>query len=293
MQELKQKLARLDISSLAELQRCRNSNVILIAASVLEMEALPKLFEVLQTLPDNERLDVVLYGTGGEIVAARRFAILLHKYCRCLTFIVPFHCQSTMTALTLSGHQILAGDLALFSPIDPSLQSAEVGALASEDLRLFSEMGQEWFGIDSEEARSHLLHGIASSIFPTTLTSLYRANREVRDIANELLAMGSPDMVQQERCKIVQQLLQGYHSHSYNPTNDDMLQMGLPVIRDKNIEQLAWRIAQSLQTVHGGAARENLQEPRNDFILATDKTVWVRQQSPDAMAPKWSCIDLT
>lgn len=283
----------LDIRPLAEISQRRNSNTLLLAASVLEMDALPKLYEILTQLPQKERLDVVLYGRGGEIVAARRFAILLHKFCTELTFIIPYHCQSTMTALSLSGHHIIAGDMALFSAIDPALQCEEQGALASEDLRLFAEMGQKWFGIDSEEARSQLLSALASSIFPTTLTSLYRSTLEVADIAKDLLAMGAPDISDGEQQKIVDKLLYGYHSHSYAPTNDDLKALGLPIVREQVIEQVSWQLVMAIQSIHGGTARDSHQDPRNDFILATPETAWVRQHYPGGFGPSWQRCEIT
>lgn len=277
----------LDLSALRAIRERRDNPVLFIAASVLDMEALPTLYNVLCNLGKHRQLDVVLYGKGGEIVSARRFGIMLHQFCEQLNFIVPFHCASTLTALSLAGNQIIAGDMALFSPIDPSLNCDGVGALDSEDIRLFPQMGKQWFGIDSEQTKTELLAAISGSVFPTTLTRLYRANQEVNQIANDLLAMGSPHLPEQKRQEIVLHLLQGYHSHSFAPTNDDFLALGLPVFRDSEVEAIAWQLAQDIQHIHGGGARQTPRDARNDFIIASEKECFIRQHRPEAMAPRW------
>lgn len=278
---------QLDLSALTDIRGRRDNPVLFIAASVMDMEALPTLYNVMCNLGPCRELDVVLYGRGGEIVSARRFGIMLHRFCKKLNFIVPFHCASTLTALALAGNEIIAGDMALFSPIDPSLSCDGVGAIDSEDIRLFPEMGNRWFGIESEETKTELLAAISSSIFPSTLTRLYRATQEVQQIASDLLAMGSPDLSEDKRQGIVRHLLQGFHSHNFAPTNDDLLKMGLPIRRNSEVEAIAWQLAQDIQNVHGGGARQTPRDPRNDFIIATEKEGWIRQHLPDAMAPRW------
>lgn len=277
----------MDLSAITKLRIMRNNPVIFIAASMLETEVLPTLYKVLSHMGHSPELDVVLYGRGGEVASARRFGILLHKFCDKLNFIVPFHCQSCMTILALTGNNIIAGDMALFSPIDPSLNCDGHGALASEEIRLFSEMGKMWFGIDSQNSKTELLSAIAGSVFPTTLTALYRATQEVEDVAYDLLSLGSPQMSESKRKEVINHLIRGYHSHNFAPTNDDFHTLGLPIIREHESEMLSWELVQNIQSVHGGGARKALNEPNNDFIIASEQECWVRQVLPDAMGPVW------
>ena len=276
-------------------ERSPDRRTMVLAASALDLDLLPELYRFLQHLEPVERLDLVLYGRGGEINAARRIALVLRRFAKTLRFIVPHHCQSSCTALALSGDQIIGGDLAMFSPIDPRLNASDgVGeespsALASEDVRLFREMGEKWFGISADE-RAQLLEYLAASIFPTTLTSLYRASEEVKAIGEELIKFQLPEVSSKGRTQIIEQLLFGYHSHSYSLTIDDLEKLGLNVARDPQVESEAWKIAQQLPHIVGGGARQSPQDPRTDVLIGTGDEVRVRQWLPGTMAPSWSNV---
>ncbi len=283
-----------------DLERARTGRVLILAASVLDSEILPHLYEVLREIGKTERLDVVLYGRGGEINAARRIALLFHEFTENLCFLVPYHCQSSYTVLTLSGHEVIASDLATFSPIDPRLNTIEgnnadnIQELDSENVRLFSEMCQNWFDLDiqQEEIRMQLLASVASSIFPTTLTSLYRSTLELKSIAAELLKFQLPNESDQHRNDIINRFLFGYHSHSYAITRADLIQIGLKVARNETVEALAWQVAKKLNAVIGGGVRQTPQDPRNDVLLATSSHVYVRQRHIDVISPIWQEIKL-
>ncbi len=293
-------LKELRLQELKHLERERKSKVLVLAASVLDSEILPHLYEVLRDIGKTARLDVVLYGRGGEINAARRIALLLHEFTEKLCFLVPYHCQSSFTVLTLAGHEVIASDLATFSPIDPRLNAIEasdsdgIQVLDSENIRLFNEMCKNWFQLDieQEEVRMQLLASVASSIFPTTLTSLYRSTLELQHIAEELLRFQLPKESIQHRSDIVNQLLFGYHSHSYAITRADLLQIGLNVKRNETVEAMAWQIAKELNTVIGGGVRKTPQDPRNDVLLATSNYAYVRQKYMDVISPSWQEIKL-
>lgn len=293
-------LKELCLQDVKHLEHKRKSKVLVLAVSVLDSEFLPQLYEVLRDIGKTERLDVVLYGRGGEINTARRIALLLHEFTENLCFIVPYHCQSSCTVLTLSGHEVIASDLATFSPIDPRLNTIDASGtdgiqeLDSENIRLFNEMCKNWFDVDiqQEETRMQLLASVASSIFPTTLTSLYRSTLELKSIAEELLTFQLPNESVQRRADIVNQLLFGYHSHSYAITRTDLLQIGLKVSRDETVEGMAWQIAKELNAIIGGGVRQTPQDPRNDVLLATSSYALVRQRHIDVMSPTWQEIKL-
>ncbi|HAA15621.1 MAG TPA: hypothetical protein DCE41_29495 [Cytophagales bacterium] len=293
-------LNELRLPMLAELERERNSKVLVLAASMLDSEFLPQLYEVLLEIGKTERLDVVLYGRGGEINAARRIGLLLHEFTKHLSFVVPYHCQSACTALALAGHEVIASDLASFSPIDPRLQTVDgdgpnsIHEMDSESVRLFNEMCKAWFHLDiqQEEIRMQLLASVGSSIFPTTLTALYRANLEMKDISEELLAFQLPQETAQRRSEIVHQLMHGYHSHSYAITRANLEQMGLRVKRDEKVEALAWQVGKALTNFIGGQVRQTPQDPKNDVLLATASMGHVRQRHLERIAHTWLEIKL-
>lgn len=291
-------LESLNFSAIKQLEELRCSRVIVLAASQLEMDFLPQLYSVLQNIGRVDKLDVVLFGRGGEINAARRIGLLLRKFAHQLNFLVPHYCQSSCTVLSLCGDEIICGDLAIFSPIDPRMNAADSnedgapGALASEDIRLFNQMSQDWFGVGGEDVNGELLASLVGSIFPTTLTSLYRSNLELKSISEELLAFQLPQTKVEERAKIIEQLMFGYHSHSYALTAENLTELGLNVVRDETVETLAWQIACQLQSVIGGGAREKPEDPRNDVLIASREKIHIRQRLCHRISPCWKTIEV-
>ncbi|OFA00788.1 hypothetical protein [Duganella sp. HH101] len=275
-----------------QVEALRGNRVLVLAASRLDMEMLPALYQQLRAIGRSERLDVVLQCRGGMVNAARRIALLLRQYSRQLCFIVPHYCQSSATLLTLAADDIIAGELAMFSPIDPHLQGdAEGGAstaVSSQDIKLFGEMCAAWFGAEAEQARTEALSLLSASVFPPTLTAFYRTTLELRQIGEELLRYQLPQLAAGARANIVEQLMSGYHSHDYAITGEEMAALGLRVGREPRVEDLAWDISLMLQAHIGGGARPSVEAPVQDALLATRDGLSVRYRRQDGLLPRWS-----
>jgi hypothetical protein len=266
--------------------------VLVFAATNLEIEFLPPLYDTLRGLGRVERLDVLFYCRGGAVTAARRIALMLHGFADRLSFIVPDRCQSSGTILALAAREILAGEAAIFSPVDPRLQAPAGGgdrplAIGAEDVRLFATMAKDWFGLDEEAARARALSVLADNIFPTDLTAFYRATLEVRAICLELLSLHMPDEAGEAKGRIVDGLLHGHHSHSFPLGRADLARLGLPVTSDPPVEALAWEIAGALRRSIGGAARPTEADDWTDGLLATRDGALRRRRGPGALAPIW------
>jgi hypothetical protein len=284
------------LASIAQIEAARQSTVVVLAASNLEMELLPQLYETVRAAGRVKRLDVLLYCRGGIVNAARRIALLLHASADHFSLIVPFHCESAGTVLALAARQIVAGPLAMFSPIDPLLQSdsAVAGAppaLSCQDVRLFGTMAKEWLGIDERTAPERVLAILCESIFPTTLTSFYRATLELQQIGEELLSMhiGTDRSV---TSAIVNKLLFGYHSHSYALTREEMRGLGLPVASDELVENAAWEIASELTRLIGSGVRGSPDADWFDCAVVTRERAMFRRVSREERSRGWEQREL-
>ncbi|PIW61590.1 hypothetical protein [Shewanella sp. CG12_big_fil_rev_8_21_14_0_65_47_15] len=286
----------LNLDTIRALESQRDSKVLVLAASQLDIELMPALYNCLRQLGHVERLDVVLYSRGGIVNGVRRIALLLREFCHTLTFIVPHYCESSATLLCLSGHEIIAGPLAVFSPIDPALHSAEPNngntpsSLSSQDVRLFSQMMKEWFELDDDEARAQSASHLCSSIFPTTLTSFYRSTLELQQIGEQLLAFQLPEQEPGLRTKIVAQLQYGYHSHTYAITREEMTQLGLKIRQDPRLEVRAWELAEQIRANLGPGACQSLDDGWFDAIIATAHDVNGRWCHPERPSPCWKIV---
>jgi hypothetical protein len=272
---------------IARIEHERDSKVLVMAASHLDIELLPALYDACEEIGRAPRLDVVLHGRGGVVNAARRIALLLRRSAEHLSFIVPFHCESAATLLTLCGDEIMAGELALFSPIDPQLDGAGGGSFSGLDIERFGDMAQDWFGIEGDSARAESLALLCNSIFPPSLTAFYRTTRELAAIGEELLAFQRPDLEARERQAIVRHLMSAYHSHNYAIGPDELARLGLRVRRDQALERLAWPLSKLLQATVGGGVRDSDDDEFNDALLATRATLRVRRRRPGGLAPLW------
>ncbi|MDP3748523.1 MAG: hypothetical protein Q8Q88_15900 [Phenylobacterium sp.] len=282
-----------------EIERRRGSTVLVIAATNLEIELLPPLYDTLREIGRSERLDVVFSCRGGVVHAARRIALLLHDFTDHLSFIVPHHCESSGTITVLAAHEIIAGPVAVFSPIDPLLQTSPTASdeggplgISAQDVRLFSQMSKDWFGLEEDEARQKALSVLCDNIFPTTLTSFYRSILEIQLIGAELLSLHMPPGSEAQASKIVDQLLFGHHSHGFALTRGDLVALGLPLRGDPAIEDLAWEIARELRGSVGGGARQAAEDDWFDALIATRTGSRRRRRSPGTPGSRWEAGEI-
>ncbi len=286
-------IKQVDTSQITAIEKSRQSKVLVFACSNVEIDLLPSIFEALNEIGHSERLDLVLYCRGGVVNAARRIILLLHEFTDHLGILVPHHCESSGTIMTLGAHEVIAGPLALFSPIDPHLNSGHggdsdaPGSIAAQDIRLFGEMARNWFQLDERDACVQSLSMLSGSIFPTTLTSFYRSTLELKEISEQLLAKQLPDESLETRTKIINQLLFGFHSHSYFLTRDEMKELGLNVLLQPEIEPFIWQISQDIAGLIGSGLRKAPDDPWNDTLIATAEVSRVRQRQPDTIYPNW------
>lgn len=265
-----------------------------LSASRVDIDLLPPLYETLRAIGRVERLNVVVQCRGGEVNAARRIALLLHAFADRVTFVVPHFCESAGTVMALAAHEIVAGPMAIFSPIDPHL-SAEAGAagpsaMSAEDIRQCWRMMRDWFGLEEAEARARALHLLSENIFPTTLTSFHRSTRELERIGEELLSLHMGDRPREARAEIVAALLYGFDSHAYALTADELRRIGLPVVRDAALEGPAWEVARELRRLAGPESRTREEDDWHDAVIATTEAAQRRLRRMDAPAGTWEPV---
>ncbi len=284
--------------AIMEIEERRGSTLLVFAASHLDLELLPSLYDLLSGIGRSERLDILFYCRGGYVTAARRIALLLDRFTDRLAFIVPDRCESSGTITVLAGREIVAGDASVFSPVDPNLETqgpssdGAPSAISAEDIRLFGRMASAWFGLDEAEAGPRALALLSETIFPTTLTSFYRSTLEAKAICEELLSLHMPAEAGEAKSRIVDQLLFGHHSHAFALGPDDLVRIGLPVGRDAAVEACAWEIAAALRASVGGGARPSEEDQWLDALLATRAGGLGRRRSPGGLAPSWQAIEI-
>lgn len=302
-------MERFDVNALTAMEALRG-NPIMVYAGMIQDDAVLMLYECLRRLKPTESLDLVISTSGGVVNVARRVALLLREYTQNLNILVPYRARSAGTLLCLSASQLILGPLAELSPID-----GHIGALgeiptdapsliSAEDIRAFRQVAEEWFGIQREEDRLQVFALLSQRIFPTTLSSFYRANRLIRYIAEELLYHQLPDAGTSERQRIVNQLISGYPAHDYGITRAEARQLGLQVdFASPDEETLMWRIQESCRQCFDGQKDQTVQI--TGLIASTNFTAYqvnrqidifpeeITQRMPQpgrAVSPRWEIL---
>lgn len=223
-----------DADALRRLEELRGNPAVVYQGRI-DRQAPELLYELLRTRGQVPKLDLVLATTGGQVTAARRLALLLREFAKHLTVLVAYRARSAGTLLALAADELVLGPLAELGPLDAQFQSDGVtppgapGIISAEDVRAFSRLAEDWFGVARQEDRLQVLALVAQRIFPTTLAAFYRADRLTREVTGELLAQHLPDADEAARAALVDRMVSGYHDHDYPITRADARRLGLRV----------------------------------------------------------------
>ena len=278
---------------MAALADYRQRSLLILAASQLDMQLLPKLYNSLQQLPSGEPLDLLLLSRGGDINASRRIAMLLRQHCGPLTVLAPYHCESAATLLALAADHIVTGPMSCFSPIDPHVQVGNDDSSCSisvEDIRQLPLMAQNWFDLSAAD-NPELLNMLAAEFTASSLTRFYRAEAETRQIANQLLQWQLPALDEAQRDAIVTQLMCGYHSHSFALDGFELAALGLQVQHCAHTAKRMWPLADLLAARISGGARQHLSDPWLNAAILTHRSWQARQVHPDGAHMSWQSGD--
>lgn len=241
---------------IAELEQIRQSRVILYMGQsrghfkhfITDDDVLP-LFQCLRRVGSVERLDLILYTTGGSIATTHSICHLLHSYGSHIGVLLPYKARSAGTLLCLGAHEVIMGPLAELSPIDPQIMQAKtshlesVPMISSEDIRQFQLMAKAWFGIQDGEHNMDLLRLLCERIFPTSLSGFFRSQQQICTVAEELLRIQLPNTDPENRQRIVTHLIHGYHAHDHAIMRNEATQLGLCISPSSlKEEELLWQI---------------------------------------------------
>jgi Serine dehydrogenase proteinase len=252
-----------DVSGLLEQLQQRRGRPAVFFHSPLTDDTVPILYGCLKRAGRRAGLDLVLSTVGGSITSTRQIAMLVREFTDSLSILVPYRARSAGTLLCLSADELVLGPLAELGPIDSIMGSQGApapdtpGTISAEDIRAFRSMAEDWFGIERAEDRLQVLALLAARIFPTSLSSFYRFDKLVREVAAELLEFWLAGAGHEaDRNRIVDRLVSGYHSHDVVLTRRDVRALGLPAVdADPAEEELLWSLS---QLVHRGGEQSGM-----------------------------------
>jgi Serine dehydrogenase proteinase len=255
-----------DCPALPDLRKLRG-NPAMVHCGLIDNDAAARIYDVLHGAGRLPSLDLILITRGGVASAAWRFALLLHEFTDRLTVLVPHRAWSAGTLVCLSAHELVFGPMAELSPLDPLIgavnervvpgephaspprrsEGAGPSIVSAEDVRAFRDVAREWFGVDDPAARLQILALLSQRVSPLSLGAFFRADRFVRQVADELLALHHPDAG--HRQDLVDRLVSGHHSHDHAITRQQARRLGL-CVTDASVEEesLLWDIVKWCQS---------------------------------------------
>ncbi len=91
------------------------------AETKIGMDVFPFFYRVLRKMGTVNKIDVLLYSTGGVTMAAWGLVNLIRRFCDRFAVLVPFKAHSTATLMALGADEILMSRLGQLSPVDPTI----------------------------------------------------------------------------------------------------------------------------------------------------------------------------
>jgi Serine dehydrogenase proteinase len=188
------------------------------AKSITEDDIAP-IIELCSELQHPSRLHVILHANGGMVHVAQRLGQVFLEHTKSLVFLVPERARSAATLLCFAGQEIRMRAEASLGPIDPMIQTTperspgQVQVVSSQDIKEFVEMSSQWFGVSREEYGSTLLNILCQRVFPLSLSSFFRAEKYVREVAMEFLSSQQPNASKDHLLTVVEYFLSKHSSH--------------------------------------------------------------------------------
>jgi hypothetical protein len=155
-------------------------------------ETANEFLSVLRELDKDKPLDIILHTLGGDVTFGIQLARALKSHRGRKTAYVPFHAFSMGTMIALVCDDIVMGEHAVLGPIDP-----QVGWMAAADLvRLKKEKP-------------------ISEIDDDILLLSYRAEKIMREMAEESCDLTHPNHKRDGVCELTNDLTSGDRRHGY------------------------------------------------------------------------------
>jgi hypothetical protein len=208
-------------------------------------DLIPLIARHLRLMGKQERIDLIIYTLGGDVMAGYRTVHLLREYCTSsFSVIVPFRCQSTGTLIALGADRIVMLPEGQLSPVDPSTNGpynpmvpgipVQMGQplpalpLSVEEVVSYFSLAKEVGGLKGEDQLVRVFEKLTTDVRPVALGQVYRARTQIRMLSRKLLQLHmKPEDPAIEG--LVETLTEKLYSHDYVISRREAAGMGLSV----------------------------------------------------------------
>ncbi len=223
------------------------------ATAIIAKDALPIFFNQLRSLGQIDRLDVLVFTTGGDTLAAFGLGRLVREFSPWVGVLVPDRCLSAGTLFALGANEIFMTRAGTLSPIDPSITTLlnpvaegpmpgqrQLLPVSVESVAGFRSLLEEDWSISSQELRATIFKVLADRVHPLALGDVYRSRQQIERLAQQLLT--SHRGGKQQIKGIIRTLTRGLGSHDYPISRTEARKlMGKQIAaEDAELESLVW-----------------------------------------------------
>lgn len=224
--------------------------------TALATEAQPFLYEILrEEIGRTERLDLFLYTRGGQTDSVWPLVSLFRKLSKHFTVLVPFRAHSAGTLICLGADEIVMGEAAELSPVDPTtgnqfnprdeVDKSSRRGISVEDVTSYIDLAKDEskVGLAAEESIAGVFAKLSDSVHPLALGNVNRVHNQIRLLANKLLELHVDDETVIEKAVDGLTRLLYSHTHAINPEEAaELLGDGMVVEATEREQGLLWEL---------------------------------------------------
>ena len=229
-------------------------------ATKIAGDIVPLLGNLLDGIGKVKKISLLLYTSGGDMLAPIRIVKLIRNHCDEFEVLVPYKAHSAGTLICLGADTIVMGKLGELTPVDPTTghpfnpqnpanpqQNLEVSV---EDLNSYLLFAKEKAEVKSEQMiDAYKL--LVEKLHPLSIGNAYRAYRMARLLTERLLWLHMDKEKDGEKIKkIVKEITGDITIHAYPIDRDEAAELGL------KIEKAADEIDKSMCQIYENYAEE-------------------------------------
>lgn len=193
----------------------------------ISMDVYPFIFQHLNQIGFNERIDLYLYTPGGITIAGYGLVNILREFCNELNVIIPYKALSTGTLIALGANEIIMTKMSQLGPIDPSVNSPlgpripipgqpnmfRTLPVNVEDAIGYLNLAEIHGKLTGESSKSKVFEKLSENVHPLLLGGVHRGREQIRFLARNLLKnhMDDEDRIE----NIVNIITEERFSHNY------------------------------------------------------------------------------
>lgn len=229
-------------------------------ATKIAGDIVPLLGNLLDGIGKVKKISLLLYTSGGDMLAPIRIVKLSRNHCDEFEVIVPYKAHSAGTLICLGADIIVMGKLGELTPVDPTTghpfnpqnpanpqQTLEVSV---EDLNSYLLFAKEKADVKSEQMID-VYKLLVEKLHPLSIGNAYRAYRMARLLTERLLWLHMDKEKDSEKIKkIVKEITGDITIHAYPIDRDEAADLGL------NVEKAADELDKVMRGIYETYAEE-------------------------------------